>query len=518
MRKLFKKSLACLLAAIFCVTLCVAAVPASAEGLTFSTNDVEAKAGATDVVINFEIDNFTNVIGAHLKFDLPSVVSDVTSVVVNNDTTILAYNPDNGNGNYKVTKADGKPINIMFLGLFGAEFKELASADKLTFAITVTIADSAKEGTYEYGTPYFGVVEAENDSELAAVSGEFGTFEIVPAVTEPTLDASVTFTPMLYYQDKVGVLFYTKHAETNAYDDYSITVTYQKYDGDYNLYDDSKTYSSSEATDINGNPRDYFYFTELAIYEVNIPVTLRIDLIRDGAVVAYNEITTSVAQLTKESLIKYEAYASAMADTFASYLDMINYASQAQTYFASLNVGSDLDKNPLAKEGFEDYQKYASTDEDVPALDTLNKKKVIDKKDSSTDMKVMLQITASSSAYIRVKVGSHALENCTVAVSYTDSYNEVQPETINLADIKLDDSGYYSFPFAKVAVYDLNKDISIVLKDGDTELINTTFCLEYDINTYLTTYATAAPELSKLGKCALLFDRSAYKALFYESK
>lgn len=192
MRKLFKKSLACLLAAIFCVTLCVAAVPASAEAPTYSTNAVEAKAGET-VNIDFTVSNFINVKGAMIKLTLPEVVASITDVNLNG-ADLAAFDAETGNGYYQV---NGKEIK--FLSLFGFA-GELDAVATLTFNITATIAEDAAEGTYTYADPYFSVTE--DGETLVDVAGTFGEFEIIKEEviekfdipsSSMTLDASLLF-------------------------------------------------------------------------------------------------------------------------------------------------------------------------------------------------------------------------------------------------------------------------------------------------------------------------------------
>lgn len=176
MRKLFKKSLACLLVAILCATVCIAAIPASAEAITYSTNAVAATPGET-VNIDFTVANFSAVKGAMIKLNLPTAIASVDSVLVNG-AEIAAYDEEKGTGYYKVGAAGGVQY-IKFLSLFGAEFGELASVEGLTFNITATVAADAAEGTYEYPAPVFSVTE--DGTTLADVTGAFGKFEVVAA-------------------------------------------------------------------------------------------------------------------------------------------------------------------------------------------------------------------------------------------------------------------------------------------------------------------------------------------------
>ena len=360
MRKLFKKSLACLLAAIFCVTLCVAAVPASAEAITYSTNDVVAKAGET-VTIDFAVSNFIKVKGAMIKFFLPDAVASVEDVKLNG-AEIAAYDAETGAGYYKV-----EDNAIKFLSLFGYE-GELAAVETLTFNVTVKVAEDAAEGAYTYADPYFSVTE--DGETLADVTGAFGTFEVknAPAVVEPVLDANLAiYKRSASVQDTLGIGYVIMNNTFAAYDHIAIEIVAQKYNGDFNV-------ATAEAIEIPVSKLNAALstatYTGIAMYELDLNVTATVKAYdAEGNYVAYSNAYTD----TPLALLK-DTYNTSSSTAFKTVVtDMLNLGTAAQKYFGSnsANASNELlvkfNSNPINKD-FD--QTYAS--EEMPELTLAN--------------------------------------------------------------------------------------------------------------------------------------------------
>lgn len=354
MRKLFKKSLACILTAIICVSLCVVAVPASAATPTYSTNEVVAKAGET-VSIDFTVSNFTDVQGAIIKFSLPSVVASVSEVKINGEA-LAPFDASTGNGYYEVNGT-----TIKFLSLFGLD-GELDARDALTFNIKAVVSDTAEVGTYTYPAPEFQVAQG---GAIVEVTGSFGKFEIIPTVVEPVLDTGLKFmSRSASIQDTLGIGYIVlKNTYSSKYAKIDIEVTATKYDSNRNKAVQAPVTIPVKAMT---STMDSAVYSGIAMYELGLPVTAMIKAYdAEGNFVAYsNTVTDSPAELVK-TLYKNAKATETAKKTLVT--DMLNLATEAQHYFAK--DGSDLANEADLNKDWD--QTYASAE--VPSL-ALNSK------------------------------------------------------------------------------------------------------------------------------------------------
>jgi len=354
MRKLFKKSLACILTAIICVSLCVVAVPASAATPTYSTNEVVAKAGET-VSIDFTVSNFTDVQGAIIKFSLPSVVASVSEVKINGEA-LAPFDASTGNGYYEVNGT-----TIKFLSLFGLE-GELDARDALTFNIKAVVSDTAEVGTYTYPAPEFQVAQG---GAIVEVTGSFGKFEIIPSVVEPVLDTGLKFmSSAANIQDTLGIGYIImKNTYSSKYARIDVEVTATKYDGNRNKQVQEPVIIPVKAMT---STMDSAVYSGIAMYELGLEVSAKIKAYdADGNFVAYSNTLTN----TPVALLK-TLYNSAKATETAKktlITDTLNLATEAQHYFAK--EGSDLASEADINAGWD--QTYASAE--VPELVLKNK-------------------------------------------------------------------------------------------------------------------------------------------------
>lgn len=356
MRKLFKKSIACVLAAILCVSLCVCAIPASAEAITFSTNAVSAKAGDA-VTIDFEIADFAAVKAAQIKLVLPEAIASIDSVSLNGDALVATEDVfEIGEGYVKLQ------------ALFGdSEYDDFAAADSLVLSIAATVAD-VEAGTYAYGD---AVVNLYSETAALEVDGAFGEFKVVedaPVVIEPELDSKLAI--MLRsasVQDTLGIGYVISNATFAKYDHITVEVVAQKYDGNYNVV-------TAEAIEIpvaqlNASLSNATY-TGIAMYALDLSVSAKIKAYdAEGNYVAYSQTYTD----TPVALLK-STYATSKDDNFKKMVtDMFNLATKAQEYFgnASANKENELlakfNTNPINKDW---DQTYASTE--MPELNLVN--------------------------------------------------------------------------------------------------------------------------------------------------
>ncbi|MBR6509954.1 MAG: hypothetical protein IKT38_05045 [Clostridia bacterium] len=171
MKKILKKSLACMLAAILCLTACVGAMASvSAEdAITYTIDDVAINQGGSDT-INVTISNFADVAGLIAEITLPDAVDSIGDVKLNN-TAELVKMTDDEPGHYVL---NGKTIK--FVGLFNSldEFKLGDVVNTLTINIDVTVVDEAREAA-----PITAVFAAGDFNEgTLAVNGTDGTLTV----------------------------------------------------------------------------------------------------------------------------------------------------------------------------------------------------------------------------------------------------------------------------------------------------------------------------------------------------
>lgn len=478
MKKLFKKSLACLLAAILCVSLFVAAVPASAEALNYSTNNVVAKAGET-VEIDFTVANFSNVIGAMIKFYLPEAIASVDAVLVN-DAEIAEYDDETGAGYYQVGTADGVQY-IKFMSLFGEQFDELASVDGLTFNITATVAEDAAEGAYNYAAPVFSITE--DGETLADVTGAFGTFEVKNG---PTVDDKIVTTGMIVVSDTIGISYVITGVD--AYEDFDLVVTKNAYSTvDYNVTTSEVVVNKANMTYYKGA----YYATVYGFALTDLCLGVE-SVITAGDVVSAGYDTTVKA-------LAEELYASTTAvDTKTVLTDLLNMGAEAMAYFAGRFPSSAL--AAVAEEAYPNYgfdQTYATAE--VPEL-TLGAGQTSNTGATISAMGTILQSPAF--AYV-IKPDATAAD-LNVEISFYDAYKKEEVKsTATAADMQLYKGSYY-YNFSTLPLYASNAVAEITVKDGDTVLGTHTYTVEQFASENITSETMGAilTSIAKFGASA----------------
>lgn len=353
MKKLFKKSLACLLAAILCVSLFVAAVPASAEALNYSTNNVVAKAGET-VEIDFTVANFSNVIGAMIKFYLPEAIASVDAVLVN-DAEIAEYDDETGAGYYQVGTADGVQY-IKFMSLFGEQFDELASVDGLTFNITATVAEDAAEGAYNYAAPVFSITE--DGETLADVTGAFGTFEVAPAVTEPVFYDDFRFRSVdVTLASSIALNFNMNKDVADEFDSAYVVFNKPVYNADGSLKETLEVVVDfADKTDsITNSSRYALTFPALYPQDLGATITATAYGVKDGVEYVGRTAEYCILTFIKNNYAQYPVLFS----------NLLNYGTVVQTV-NNYNTVDMIDAKYTALVGNEDWK--ANITEGTPEL------------------------------------------------------------------------------------------------------------------------------------------------------
>ncbi len=474
MRKLFKKSLACILTAIICVSLCVVAVPASAATPTYSTNAVEAKAGET-VAIDFTVSNFTDVQGAIIEFSLPSVVASISDVKLNGEA-IDVYDAETGAGCYQVSGN-----SIKFLSLFGLD-GEPAARDTLVFNITAVIADDAAEGTYTYPAPEFQIAQS---GAIVDVTGSFGTFTIIPSVVEPVLDSNITISASVSITDSLGAGFFLKTAQLTAYDHYTLQISQEKYDGDYNKYV-AETYEVSDFQKA-GSTQVYYRLTGVSMYELGLKMTVKVLCYdADNNLVAYsNELSKTMVDLLKA---QYSSTSKATTKTLVT--DLLNLGAEAQKYFGAKKSASDLAKEELVNKDFD--QTYATAA--LGTLNTVASTVYAANAPISNKMNVAVSLLGSPAVGYLVNNSGVAKEDLRMELTYHSNYLSGGSDVTDTVtgDEWITSGSYYTYSFSKTCLYDGNKTVTATLYYKDQLVLTNQYSVEtYIANTKTTSSAYA---------------------------
>ena len=504
MKKVFKKSLSCLLAAILCISLFVAAVPASAVAPTYSTNAIEAKAG-DPVNIDFAVSNFINVQGALIRFNLPSAIGSVESVKLNGED-FEAYNPDTGKGYYQIGQEDGV-YYVKFLSLFGAELGELDSMETLTFNIAAKVKADAAAQVYEYPEPVFSVTE--DGETLVDVTGTFGTFEVVEdAPVGPVVDSNLVFAgaAVAFGSSSLEINFRIRNTVLDLYDDMELVIIPEKYDTTTYNYVENPQEIVVKKSDlaVAGKQFKTYAYSDIMLYELalNIQYMLRA-YDADGNIVAVSEtFTTSPATYLKSSLA-----VSSDPEFITLATDALIVCEQARFPMAAQYPNSDLD-NDSKITGLDGVDLDNAT-QDIGKYNTVN---IFDSHDANWGNDASLTHTIRSSVAmekvpvinLRIKDSAQVLDlsKLSLKVTYT-SIGETEPFVGTYTNTDFTRSGsYITFAFTNVGLHDSNADITFEFSYYGKKVCDWT----YSVETYLGANQSSpsvgdlAVALIKLGK------------------
>ena len=477
MEKVFKKSLSCLLTAVLCISLFVAAVPASAVAPTYSTNAIEAKAGDA-VNIDFAISNFSNVKGALIRVNLPSAIGSVESVTLNGEA-FDAFHPETGTGYYQTGQEDGV-YYVKFLSLFGPEFGELESMETLTLNIAAKVKADAAAQVYEYPAPVFSVTE--DGETLVEVTGTFGTFEVV----EDTPVGPVVDPELVFFRAFLG--FGTSSLELNfrianevlaLYDDMEVVIIPNKYDTTtLNLVETPSEIVVKKAELVAAGTRYMQYtYSDIFLYELGLDINYMLRAYdAEGNLVAISDtFTTSPVTYMKERVTE-----TTNAKEKTLYTDALIVCDEFMKKVGSDYPGSDLDNAASVIEGFDTSAKTTS----VPSYNTVNQFTAYDDAygTSGATHTVRTSVQTEKVPFINLRImGASSLDvnKMSATVSYT-SVN-ASGEVPYSKDFTFTDNGsYFNLRFDEIGLHDSDKDITFTVKYDGAEV----FELVYSVESY----------------------------------
>ena len=527
MKKIFKKSLAIMVSAAICLTALIGFLSVSAatrgEGTFTVGSDLGKPGELVTVPIELAYTSSNGEDGMGIAASLFDVSFDtdaltITDIAAGEDAT---YTPDldgvTGGENvppqdiYTVEyRSNGETISVVdgAVRILAMPADNKAVVTSMQALLTFTINDGAeakaydikitKEQTCDFGT-----------AESTEVSGAFGKFEYTgdakfidmtvtngkvivkdKTPTEPIRIDNDLLAHDLLLTETVGtsiaVNVSTKTGLVSlGYSDYYLVIDYMSYGEGYMLEEKSITLQPEQRDRENANGTvHYFNFNLIALYEMPLEYTVTIYLENsDGITVAY---TDSVSSISMQALEYAEKYPSDTA-LLRALVDMINYGAETQNYFADLNPDSDIAKAALPTVGFEDYQQYASSIEDLPDLFNNTKETIYDVASTTLRASSTLIVGASNSISYSILATDYDVTNLKLEISYTDSYNRLITETVDLSDLEPNTSSgkvIYTYVFKKLAIYDLEKTVTLkVVDNGETQLT-----YNYSIGNFVNSY------------------------------
>lgn len=525
MKKIFKKSLAIMVSAAICLTALIGCLSVSAATRGEGTFTVGSDSGKPGELVTVPIElAYTSSngedgmgIGASLfdvSFDTDALT--ITDIAAGEDAT---YTPDLGDvpGGEDVPPQDiytveyrsteGETISVVdgAVRILAMPADNETVLTSMTVNLTFTINEGAaaqdyaititKQQTCDYGqaTPDgFGSFTYADNEEFIAMSITEGAVTVVEdQTTEPVrIDATLLQHDLLLTESVGSVIAVNVSAngglKTLGYDDYYLTIEYEKYASGYNLETKTLTLNPEDRDRQNAAQTvDFFNFTDIALYEMPLDYTVTIYLKNtEGSTVAYTDDVTSI---TKQALAYAQKYSTDIK-LLTTLADMVNYGASVQNFFATTNPGADIESAVLPTVGFEEYQQYASDASDLPEVFNTTKENI--KKLESTTLQADASVLISSSNSIRYQflATGYEVSELKAEISYTDSYGYLITKTVDFSDMELNSAGgraIYSYTFTNLAIYDLEKTVSVSLKYNDSEELEFNYSVGNFVNTYI---------------------------------
>lgn len=516
MKKIWQKSLACMVSAALCLTAFVGC-------LTVNAAEFEGTVTSEGVSVTTE-DNQATVT---LTLSSPTKAMNVAAVKVSTGYGTLASVElvENKTDNYKI-EAEGVDLasGKLFVEAIGNE-TGFTTADVV---LTFNKAASVVEGTYPVEVLAFaGDTAASWDEKTInlAVTGEIN-ITVNAATTEPVIDTNIALGRSILARDKMGIRFITIKSQLSTYADYYLEVKSQH----FTTKTSSNPYELTDSTNLfkyvaDGNevpagytPQaaenstyHYYDYTGITAYEMTLPMNVTIYCLdTNGQVVAKSQTWTfSLASRIKDSQLTNSA-----SDTV--YVDLVNYGTAVQTYFAEQYPDSDLGKyGVLPNAGFDDYQKYATTGIDSSNAVNVNNGKPTENANGAAVGKGM-QVQATNQLFFMILAGTNNVDDLTLKVNYVNSYGIDKSAVANVKDMTYSSGRYYYYfdDDKNVALYDTAVTITAELYSGNTKLYTRT----YSVGSFVSeTMATSTGTLKNVGDTLMRFTSSVRAALSLDS-
>ena len=502
-----------MVSAAICLTALIGCLSVSAatrgEG-TFTVGDISGKAGAS-VTVPIELKYTSGGEGMGIAASLFDVSFDTDALTITDIAAGEDATRDPGSGGlpggedvppqdiYTVEyrSMDGETISVVDDAvriLAMPAYNETVPADSetvltsMTVKLTFRIKDGAaaqdypitvsKEQTCDYGqaTPdEFGGFTYADDEEFIDMTITNGKITVVEDVTEPVLDESLPLGRQVYVGSQFGLYYAIPQSLYSQYDNFYIEVISEHYDESYNITSTTeRIYKNEIANTIDGI--DYYLYSGTTGYEMLLKIKATV-YIEDstGKVIKYSPTKEdTLVERVKSGVTSEVAKQDKDLKLLKVYLDMVNFATEAEKYFAEQYpdsaLASSVNDGKVSNVGFESYQEYASS-EPIVAKD-INKTFYDENNNPNQSVKLGKQVTIGASNFIAYQInpGDFDTSKITLSVKYTDSYGNNLDKEVSYTDLA--ETGNW-FRYTDIALYDVSKTITAVVSyDGNTLVTN----------------------------------------------
>ena len=523
-----------MVSAAICLTALIGCLTVSAERGegTITVGTVEGKAGdSVTVPVELEYtssqENGLGIAAALFDVKFDTNVLTITKIEREDPTNdAIAYTVQ-----WRTTDGDESSIDVRdgAVRILAVGKDETAVVPSMSLNLTFTINSEAPAGASnitienlqacDYGTADIDGIYA-NDEDMISMSANNGSVTV--ADDGPVVNPDLALGRTILARDKMGIRFMTVKQQLASYADYYLEIKSQHFvtnsiENPYELTEatDLYTYVAGDAVAPDGYNKQaaedsnyvYFDYTGITAYEMTLPMDVTIYCLdEDGAVVAKSQTWTfSIASRIRDSQLTDSS-----ADSV--YVDLVNYATAVQTYFAEQYPESDLAAHGIyPNEGFEDYQKYATAAVSVDDAVNINEGVATENANGAIVGKG-LQIQATNQLYYMIMTGTNDISDLKLKVNYTNSYGSDMSATANVSDM-ISSSGiyyYYCEEDKNVALFDTAVPVVAELYSGDTLLYTRTYSVESFV---AETMATGNATLRNVGDTLMKFTYSLRNAL-----
>ena len=483
MKKIFKKSLAIMVSAAICLTAligCLSVSAANGDAPVYTVATVEGKKGET-VDVKVTGDDLTKICGQDLSiiFAKGLTIGTVHDNIINED---LTCDPEGDGMQYNVIANDDGTNTVKMVDIInfpeygeGESYNPPLVTGTLDVTISVTIpADAAADTEYPITINESQFADYEEEEWVYPILNN-GKITVVEDVSEPVLDESLPLGRQVYVGSQFGLYYAIPQSSYSQYDNFYIEVISEHYDESYNITSTTeRIYKNEIANTISGI--DYYLYSGTTGYEMLLKIKATV-YIEDstGKVIKYSPTKEdTLVERVKSGVTSEVAKQDKDLKLLKVYLDMVNFATEAEKYFAEQYpdsaLASSVNDGKLSNIGFEDYQIYASS-ESIDAKDINNT--VYDSiNNPNQSVKLGKQVTIGASNFIAYQInpGDFDTSKITLSVKYTDSYGNNLDKEVSYTDLA--ETGNW-FRYTDIALYDVSKTITAVVSyDGNTLVTN----------------------------------------------
>lgn len=274
---------------------------------------------------------------------------------------------------------------------------------------------------------------------------------------------------------------------------YSSYILYGYYRVYSTQYDTSYVNVLLDETFENGLNVNYT-FTKIPIFALTDNVTFTFYLIKDKAVVAYYDYTTSVMDVAN----RYAENNSGNTDLLIALNDMAVYGDAARDYFKEVySTATNVDKHEILTDVSSAVDAFTGgaspTGGGLPEYTAVNTF-VSHSERTGITMKPVAVLGATNQIRYIIKIPkSYTLSKVTINVAYIDGYGVTRQITVTgdkLTAIASSSStnNYFELYFDKVAIYDIDKTVKATATYKPSGTATDTYTVYYNLASFVNDY------------------------------